>query len=133
MKYNLFLDDIRNPEDAFLYYEEGSKRLIELSGITNWLVVRNFESFVKTINDLGLPCVVSFDHDLHFEHVKYYVEETILTGKINYDSFINKTGKHCADFLVEKVNVLRVQMPQCYVHSANEYGAKEIRKVLKND
>lgn len=128
LQYNLFLDGIRQPDDAFISDERMT--LFTASGITDWLVVRNYDSFVKVIKDLGLPNAVSFGHDLHFEHVKYYAEHTIRNGYIEYESFKHKTCKHCADFLVSYVRENNLQLPKCFIHSANEHGVIAIRKAL---
>lgn len=128
MSYNLFLDDTRDPKDAYLYDEK--KSLFEETFTVNWIVVRNYESFVKVIRDMGLPQVVSFDHDLHFEHVRHYAEQTLLTGCIDYEIFNNKTGKHCADFLVQYAREKGQPLPTCYVHSANDHGRKNIKRAL---
>jgi hypothetical protein len=128
MSYNLFLDDQRNPEDAYL--ADSHMYLLQASHATKWEVVRTYEEFVECINRRGIPDRVSFDHDLHFEHIRYFVEHTMTTGYIEYANFTEKTGKHCADFLVNRVFEIDYPAPICYVHTANHIGRKEIRKSL---
>lgn len=129
MSYNLFLDDLRQPSEAYLMDEK--KYLFEKTHSLDWEIVRTYEQFVSMIEMRGIPQRVSFDHDLHFEHVRYYAEHSITTGFIEYGNFRQKTGKHCADFLVAKARELKVPLPQCFIHSANHVGCREIRKVLQ--
>jgi hypothetical protein len=128
MSYNLFLDDQRNPSDGYLH--DSRKTLFEASGVIDWVVVRDYEEFVKMIDTRGIPDRVSFDHDLQFEHVRYFVEHTISTGFIEYANFNKKTGKGCAEYLMALVKKLDYPCPICYVHSANHVGRKNIAKVL---
>lgn len=58
MSYNLYLDDFRDPIDSAFYRKE--KVYAEL----DWIVVRSYNEFVKKVEELGIPDVVSFDHDL---------------------------------------------------------------------
>jgi hypothetical protein len=141
MSYNLFLDDIRKPEHAYIYPKrDGSGLIIDArslkrcSGVddADWIVVRDYNSFVDTIEERGLPDVVSFDHDLHEEHINHYFNVTQDTGVIEYANLKEKTGKHCAEVFIEKCKQLQPQkLPDVYVHSANKYGAIEIKRVLE--
>ena len=130
MAYNLFLDDLRDVEHASIF-NEGS--LEKVSGIPReeWIVVRNFEQF-KYMVDRELPDVVSFDHDLCREHILYYFQHAQQNGYIEYENLINKTGKHCAEYLVAKwIENGKSKQIKTFVHSANEIGSEEIRKVLQ--
>ena len=60
----LFLDDFRDPADAFNYTKE-SMFLKE-----QWDIVRNYEEFVNYITNNGVPYFISFDHDLADSHYK---------------------------------------------------------------
>lgn len=135
--YNLFLDDIRFPKDARVHPIRGKiitgYSLSEISGIPNdnWFIVRSYDEFVKCIERHGIPNAVSFDHDLHDEHMQHYFDVTTKTGKIEYERFQNKTGKHCAEFLVDKIKNLGQDINiKMFVHSANIWGVEEIRKTL---
>jgi hypothetical protein len=130
MKYNLFLDDIRNPEGAIIY--ERGMMLCDVSGIpaADWLVVRTHEDFVKIIEHVGIPEVVSFDHDLCFEHMRYYCEVTQHQRIIDYDAFKTPTGKSSAEYLVEQCKNKNQELPICFIHSANEIGGRNIQAVL---
>jgi hypothetical protein len=75
---------------------------------------------------------VSFDHDLHFEHIRHYHDVTQPTGGvIEYGNLEHKTGKSCAEFLVRKWEECGKPPLRVYIHSANQYGAKNIKEVLK--
>ena len=128
MSYNLFLDDQRDPEDAYL--SDTRRMLVDVSNASTWEVVRSYPEFVACLKRRGFPDRVSFDHDLHFEHVRYFVEHTMTTGFIEYANFTHKTGKHCADFLVNALLEVDFPAPICYVHTANHVGRNEIRKSL---
>jgi hypothetical protein len=53
------------------------------------------------------------------------------TGIIEYGNLKHKTGKHCAEFLIDKwTKSTKINTPVTYIHSANIYGAEEIKKVL---
>lgn len=140
MSYNLFLDDLRKPEHAYIYPKRNGAGVIiktqslrHVSGVENddWVVVRNYEDFVKTIEEKGLPDVVSFDHDLHEEHIKHYYSVTEKTGVIEYGNLKYKTGKHCAEYLVQRCKEQQPQnLPEVFIHSANKWGTEEIRKTL---
>lgn len=141
MGYNLFLDDLRRPKDAYISSACPSKKgLIEdltslekKSGIDNndWVIVRSYKEFVDVVEERGLPDAVSFDHDLDYEHIKHYYNVTKDTGVIEYGNLKIKTGKHCATFLIDKCRELSPEkLPKFYVHSANYQGSVEIRKEL---
>ena len=127
----LFLDDLRIPTDAFIYEER--IKLIDKSGIQNceWHIVRNYEDFCEFIDTFGIPEVVSFDHDLHMEHIKHYFDVTSKIGVIDYGNLKTKTGKHCAEYFVDKWREAGKPDVKVYVHSANRWGQIEIKNVLK--
>lgn len=128
MSYNLFLDDQHDPAGAYLH--DAKKTLLEATHVLDWVIVRSYEEFVSIIKQRGVPDRVSFDHDLHFEHIRHFVEYTMTTGYIEYANFSVKTGKHCAEYLVNTLCEIDSPAPICYIHSANHVGRKEIAKVL---
>lgn len=89
--YNLFLDDVRQPGSVESYINNQVLQVLYRN--TTWVIVRNYNDFVNTIKERGLPEIISFDHDL---------------ADINYDpqtqqeSFVynEKTGYDCAKWLV---------------------------------
>lgn len=130
MSYNLFLDDVRDPEQAMLY--DRGVSLSTASGIhhTEWKVVRTHADFVHAIEYCGIPDVVSFDHDLCFEHMRHYHDVTRNVGLVEYANLKTPTGKASAEYLVEVCRKQNLPLPSWYIHSANEVGRTEIQKVL---
>ena len=56
--YYLFLDDERYPKQV---------TWVNLP-LVDWVIVRNYNEFVKKIEEDGMPVFISFDHDLADEH-----------------------------------------------------------------
>lgn len=126
MSYKLFLDDIRNPNSF-------------LKDINTWVVVRNYNDFVKIIKERGLPEFISFDHDLSYEHYPIFdAFEALAEGRkirdlknIPYDTYEEKTGYHCAKWLIDHCIEKKEKLPDYQVHSMNTVGAENIRKLLE--
>ena len=116
--YNLFLDDIRTVENAFAYMRD--PRYLKL----NWITVRNYDQFVHIINTMGIPALVSYDHDLADEH--YEPETWNPEGEAQYKE---KTGLDCAKYLISKL-VDGQEHPAFLVHSWNPVGADNILKTI---
>ena len=131
MKYNIFLDDLRFPKDAYLY-DDGGAKLLDKTNTSNgnWVIVRNYNDFVKTVEERGIPSAVSFDCDLCLEHMKYYINFLKYPGYYEWQNFKTKCGIHCANYLKHMLNPdsdIKV-----YVHSANEEGRHIIRDIMKD-
>lgn len=109
--YNLFLDDIRNPNMAYSIVND--VRYNELS----WIIVRDYNEFVSTIIDRGMPSLISFDHDLDISHYGW--------SKLAPDTE-EKTGYDCAKWLVEYCMNNEYVLPDYLVHSMNPVGKKNI-------
>jgi hypothetical protein len=130
MGYKLFLDDLRTPR-------MGSKNLPEYSDLyenQEWVVVRSYGDFVNYITEHGLPKLVSFDHDLGIEHMKYYFDNgghDNPPDPMNAD-FEEKTGYDCAKWLVDYCIDNQANLPDYLVHSANPIGKKNIESYLEN-
>lgn len=103
----LFIDDVRKP------YSGG------------WDVVRSYKEFVDYIETIGVPKVISFDHDLGFEH--YPLGEQNPTERIPYETYKEKTGYDCAKYLVEKGEFPNTAL----IHSYNIVGAQNIGNLLR--
>lgn len=73
-----------------------------------WL--KNYESFVHQVIDFGLPDSVWFDHDL---------------GE-------KKSGKDCADFLVDYCLDRGAPLPEYHCQSQNPVGRENIVKLLES-
>ena len=131
MSYLLFLDDQRQPKEAFLY-NDGGVMLLDKTKTSNgnWEIVRNYNDFVKTVEERGIPSVVSFDCDLTEEHMKYYINFLKNPCYYEWENFQTKCGIHCAKYLKDKLSPdsdIKV-----YVHSANEEGRQIIRDIMKD-
>lgn len=110
---NLFLDDARRAPFG-------------------WDVVRNYAAFVEYIQTHEMPSVISFDHDLGFEH--YPLGEQDPGKEIPYESYSEKTGYDAAKWLVSyayRGPLSDSKFPDLViVHSWNVVGARNIAKVL---
>ncbi len=117
--YNLFLDDTRTPTKP-------------LNGL-EWKVARNYDEFVAILEKYGLPELVSFDHDLHVEHMDYYYEmRDNGLSSINYGNLVNHTGLDCAVYLVSKLqDAEELDIPKLNVHSHNRWGKVNIKNYLE--
>lgn len=115
----LFLDDIRNPIDCCSYMQY---RGIDLKQYhEEWDIVRNYKEFVEHINLVGLPDIISFDHDLA-DHL-LDKDRNILSEKTGYD---------CAKWLIEYCMDNNEELPKFIVHSMNPVGTKNIKDLLNN-
>jgi hypothetical protein len=122
---NLFLDDFRVPEDAFMYTKDTD--FLKLK----WVTVVNYDEFVRFISTKfekagKLPDLIAFDHDLGDEHYSH------VSGTIPYENFKEKTGYDCAKWLVDFCMDHSLKLPQFKVHSMNPAGAENIKKYLEN-
>lgn len=117
MYYNLFLDDERRPKDV---------NWVDLPPV-QWIIARSYADFVRLISSQGLPENISFDHDLADAHYK-----DVISGKgvINYDTYTEKTGYHCAQWLVEYCMDKKLPLPTCYIHTMNPIGKENIQSLL---
>lgn len=126
----LFLDDVRMPINAYNLVTEKPG----LYTSDDWDIVRNYKEFVNYITTNGLPDLISFDHDLSLEHIKYFFNNG---GHQNPPDpsdadFIEKTGYDCAKWLVNYVEDNNLKLPEYIVHSANPIGRKNIQTYLDN-
>lgn len=116
MRQGLFLDDERKPAQV---------TWVKLPNDVIWKIVRSYDQFVRYIEEHGLPEVISFDHDLEFDHYKFSGD-----FKINYEA-CEKTGYHCAKWLTEYLMDRGIkELPEFYVHSMSPVGRENIRMLL---
>ncbi len=102
--YKLFLDDIRTVKMVYPEKEE-----------TDFIIVRDFKSFVKAILEQGLPEFVSFDNDLG----------------LGPNGDVAPDGYACAKWLVYESN-LDLRDLKFKVHSANPVASIQIESLLNN-
>jgi hypothetical protein len=115
MRYNIYLDDVRTPIEK------------------DWVVVRDYDDFVKTVTKLGLENInlISLDHDLGDTAMMEWYTNVYNNYKLDYNNITEKTGMDCAKWLVERwmegQSVVEVK-----VHSANAIGSANIMGLLNN-
>ncbi len=119
MPYNLFLDDVRNPNEY-------------LQDTRTWETVRSYNEFVNIIQKKGLPEFISFDHDLAMEHYPFMEQNGGLGNphRIPYETYKEKTGYDCAKWLIEFCMKIEQPLPQWQIHSMNMVGRTNIHKIL---
>ena len=138
MSYKLFLDDERCPGDVtWVEMESGP-----------FVVVRDYQEFISTIIQEGIPDYVTFDHDLADMH--YQVGDMENQNSDPYTTFVldtdsetqglnvtfnygpEKTGYDCAKWLVNHCVNRHVCFPRFNVHSLNPVGSKRISDYIQN-
>jgi hypothetical protein len=126
MKYNLFLDDERIPQNV---------TWVNLPSV-NWTIVRNYNQFVDIIEKQGIPEIISFDHDLADEHYMEYTaahdSKSPTKGRINYDKLKEKTGYECAKWLAQYCIDNSHTIPEYYIHTMNPIGGMNILSILES-
>ena len=133
MTYRLFLDDVREPSDVGNYIHPVELR--KQYRLYDWIIVRNYPEFCDKINELGIPSIISFDHDLadvhYHSNVSDWEKETYDDPREFEDDYL-KTGYHCAKWLIDKLTESNLPLPICYVHSMNPAGADNIKSILRS-
>lgn len=122
----LWLDDIRNPFDLEANWLVFSP--FELLEGDEVIWVKSYNEFRKYIEDYGVPDGVCFDHDLSdFQALKGsgYLDDVPFPED-------EKTGKDCADFLVNYCIDNGTPLPLWNCQSANPIGKENINSVLNN-
>ena len=115
-KVKIYLDDVRTPTDK------------------EWIVVRNYDQFVESINQHGLENIemISLDHDLGDTAMIEYYNNVRDNYKIDYSNITEKTGYDCCKFLVNRSIETGIPLPQIFVHSANPVGAHNMMGYIDN-
>jgi hypothetical protein len=117
--YNLFLDDCKMPKDVFLYTKNPMYMNLD------WDIVMNYNEFIKIIEEKGIPNVISFDYDLADEH--YNNNEHPI-----YDQFTEKTGYHCARWLINYCIDHAKDVPKMVlIHTMNPVGSQNIASLFE--
>jgi len=114
LNWNLFIDDIRNPE----YVNDGRK----------YLVARSFDEAVMFCKNYGPPLHVAFDHDLGWDMLQPGPE-----GLITDLGQEAKSGYDFAKWLVDGELDGLHKLPNNFtwsVHSSNPAGALNINGYL---
>ena len=116
MKKNIYLDDIRTPEEE------------------EWIVVRDYDEFAGTVTLIGLENIelISLDHDLGDGAMSEYYSNVKPNYTLDYNNIPEKTGYDAAKFLVEHSMNTGTPLPKVVVHSANPIGAANIMGYVNN-
>jgi len=129
MKTLLWLDDIRSPfenDGSWLVFSP-----IEQPFEVIW--VKTYDEFTKWITDNGLPTAICFDHDLGKDIALANIKSGMSkreAKRIRRNS--TKTGKDCANWLVEYCMDNEKDLPLYNIQSANPVGKENIDGLLKN-
>jgi len=119
----VFLDDTRFPMDVYEY----TFQHIYLD--TEWVIVRNYDEFINDILLNGISDGYSFDHDLGPEHYNHQNDEDL--RKLPYDQYMEKTGYHCAKWLIDYCMDNKLSPPKhILVHSMNPIGGENIKSLF---
>jgi hypothetical protein len=121
MSILIWLDDVRDP------FEDNNKWLvfspIPVDELAEVVWVKSYKEFVEYIQDYGIPDGICFDHDLADEHYSQDLKE---------EDYKEKTGKDCANFLVEYCLDNETPLPLWNCQSANPTGKENINSIMNN-
>lgn len=122
--YILLLDDVRSSTVIWgmipvVFHEEFKNKY-------DFILVRNYDEFVRCISKLGIPTFISFDHDLAIEHYP-----TRDNNEVNYNKYTEKTGYDCAKYVIAYCRKYNLKFPPYYVHSMNPVGKDNIEQIIK--
>jgi hypothetical protein len=118
----IYLDDIRTPKPK----------------TGDWVVVRNYDEFVKAVTLIGLQNIslISLDHDLGESGMKEWHTNVYHNYTLDYNNITEKTGMDCTKWLVEQW-LNGEPVVQVMIHSANAVGSANmmgyINKFLMNE
>lgn len=116
MGLRIYLDDVRTPVNP-----------------DEWVIVRNYDEFVETVDKLGLENIdmISLDHDLGDTAMKEWHRNVYHNYKLDYNNITEKTGMDCAKWLVEQWMDGK-PVVTVYTHSANAIGSANIMGYINN-
>ena len=112
--YNLFLDDIRTPQQV---------TWIKLPKV-DWTIARSYDQFVDTISVKGLPKIVAFDHDL--TSALYDLDNATVSRPAT-----PLTGYDCAYWLVNYCIKHNLDFPEYHIHSMSHTGCQNIDSYIR--
>lgn len=117
---DVYLDDNRYPDDIY-----------------DMALVQSYDEFVKYITDVGVPKLVSLDHDLAAEHYRDLLSHThknmsLAHIELDYEGYQEKTGYDAAKWLVAYCTENGYELPQVNVHSMNPVGKSNIINYINN-
>jgi hypothetical protein len=109
----LFLDDTRDPPE-------------HISKVFD--TVRSHVEFTEWVDLNGVPDLVSFDHDLHAEHVSFFFDKGGFRNPPDptHEIFFNPTGYDSAKWLAKRCVETGRYPEYVIVHSNNPVGGDRI-------
>ena len=117
---NIFLDDIRFPNEVAIYTKN------RVYGY-NWVIVRNYEQFVRTCRDHWNDIQrISFDHDLRQDEAKEKRKNGMSKRKARQEKKLSKSGMDCAKWFIDYIIDHPRFLPVIYIHSQNPVGKENI-------
>lgn len=123
-RYNLFLDDFRNPDDGSMLYCRECVDYPEMK----WEIARNYDEFKTLIDEKGIPDFISYDHDLYDEHY----DVSMWYGLDQYNKvaqgFKHPTGLECTQYLLDKLG--NQYHPPYRAHTRNPAGKTRIDSLI---
>jgi len=129
---NIFLDDIRNPEDCVTYMHKRIGALNPIYINEKWLIVRNYEQFKEAIfTNVGKIRAISFDHDLGEDEAEKLVEAGLSKRKARAAKKQVKSGYDCAVYFKKLYDKSGEEYPLLFVHSMNPVGTENIINLFK--
>jgi hypothetical protein len=129
----LMLDDIRDVKDCYLYGEK--IKLEDKLKIPrgSWKIVRNYDQFVFSIKNHGVPTHVSFDNDLCPNHYEIFIKAASEGGFLDWQFVQPKMGLHALEFLIDFCNKEKIEIPIIYIHTANHLAREEMQNILRKN
>lgn len=121
--YNLFLDDIRQPIDAYNLWKTPVHKDLK------WVICKNYRQFVDCITNNGLPEIVSFDHDLADIH--YKIKPDMWRKFSSAELQVEHTGYDAVKWMCQYCIDNKKELPICYVHTQNTVGGDNIREYIR--
>lgn len=129
---NIFLDDIRNPEDCVTYMHKRIGTLNPIYISEKWVIVRNFDEFQEAVfTNIGKIKCISFDHDLGEDEAQKLVNSGISKRKARSIKREVKSGYDCAVYFKKLYDKSKEKYPLLFVHSMNPVGTENIVNLFK--
>lgn len=128
----LFLDDFRDPKNTFMGYMYMRGMDADIYKTKEWVVVKDYDEFVKWITQNGIPDVVSLDHDLADVHYCPEDEWDDYEMWAQEQEFVEKTGMDCVKWLVNYCHDNHLIFPTYYIHSANPHGVENMKSYIQH-
>lgn len=135
--FYLCLDDFRTVQHCIVRHQDGEAEkftpLLTLTKTmpTDWLLAKSYKEFCFLLDNLGIPDMVSLDHDLD----ETAMEECMLAigqgREFNYAFVKEKTGLDCVKYLIKKCGEAGVKIPKYHIHTANPNGAANMLRELE--